>query len=168
MGPFTLNGVDLILAISASGKGLIVLLFTGVAMPLVGLLLRRVGGGWDSVGKGPFAIEQELPASGRLHEPTAALDPAIQAAEVRQMLAAKSERRQRRGEEPIDVDAETTRLLAPADDALPPAASMDAELRAEVRQLVVSRNERRRRQGLEPLEVEAETKRQLEDFIGSR
>ena len=159
--------MDLTLAISASGKGLIVLLFTGVAMPLVGVLLRRVGGGWESVGKGPFAIERQLPVSGRLHEPTAALDPAIQAAEVRQMLAAKSERRQRRGEEPIDVDVETTRLLAPAADALPPAASMDAELRAEVRQLVISRNERRRRQGLEPLEVEAETKRQLEDFIGS-
>jgi hypothetical protein len=160
--------VDLTLAITAGGKGMIVLLFTGVAMPLVGVLLRRVGGGWDSVGKGWFAIERQPPASGRLHESTAALDPAIQAAEVRQMLAAKSERRQRRGEEPLDVDAETTRLLAPADDALPPAASMDAELRAEVRRLVVSRNERRRRQGLEPLEVEAETRRQLEDFVGSR
>ncbi len=147
---------------------MIVLLFTGVAMPLVGVLLRRVGGGWDSVGKGRFAIEQRQPVPGRLHQPTAALDPAIQAAEIRQMLAAKSARRQRRGEDPIDIEAETTRLLAPADDALSPAASMDAELRAEVRQLVVSRNERRRRQGLEPLAVEAETRRQLEDFIGSR
>jgi hypothetical protein len=117
---------------------MLVLLFTGVAAPIAGLLFHRVAGGWDSVGRGPFAIEQQLPLVPRyLAQPAATVDPAIQAAEVRQMLRAKSERRQ------------------------------DAELRAEVRQLVVSRNERRMRSGLEPLDVDAEIDRQLDDFVGS-
>jgi hypothetical protein len=157
--------VDLVLAMSPSGKCLVVLLFTGVAAPIAGILFRRVSGGWDSVGKGPFAIEQQLPLPRYLSRPTPPVDPAIQAAEVRQMLEAKSERRRRRGELPIDVEAETTRLLARRDDS---GGGQDAELRAEVRQLVVSRNERRMRRGLEPLDVEAETERQLDDFVGSR
>ncbi len=160
--------MDLVLAMSPSGKCAVVLLFTGVAAPLAGLLFRRVAGGWDSVGKGPFAIEQQLPLVPRyLSGPAPAVDPAIQAAEVRQMLEAKQERQKRRGESPIDVDAEATRLLAPADEATGAGARQDAELRAEVRQLVVTRNERRMRRGLDPLDVEAETERQLADFVGS-
>jgi hypothetical protein len=147
---------------------MLVLLFTGVAAPIAGLLFHRVAGGWDSVGRGPFAIEQQLPLVPRyLAQPAATVDPAIQAAEVRQMLRAKSERRQRQGEAPLDVDTETTRLLAPDDAANARGARQDAELRAEVRQLVVSRNERRMRSGLEPLDVDAEIDRQLDDFVGS-
>jgi hypothetical protein len=160
--------VDLVLAMSPSGKCLVVLLFTGVAGPLAGLLFRHVGAGWDSVGKGPFAIEQQLPqlpryAGGRQR----AVDPAIQAAEVRQMLEAKSARLARRGEAPLDVDVEATRLLAPEGEAEPAGGRHEAELREEVRQLVVSRNERRMRGGLEPLDVEAETDRQLADFTAA-
>ncbi len=147
---------------------MIVLLFTGVAAPIAGAVFWRVAGGWDSIGRGPFAIEQEpRPAPRHLARPTPPVDPAIQAAEVRQMLKAKSERRRRRGEAPIDVEAEATRLLAPAQEDLGVGARQDAELRAEVRQLVVSRNERLMHKGLEPLDVEAETDRQLRDFIGS-
>lgn len=153
---------------SSAGKGLVVLLFTGVAAPLVGLLLRRISGGWDTIGKGPFAIERELPWGSRQpRQPAQAVDPAIQAAEVRQMLRAKSERRQQRGEAPLDVEAEATRLLAPAQTSASGRGRQDAALRAEVRQLVVVRNERRMRRGLEPLDVEAETERQLADFVGS-
>jgi hypothetical protein len=159
--------VDLVLAMSPAGKGAVVLLATGVVAPIVGLLLRRVAGGWDSVGKGPFAIEQELPARGPAAGPGRAVDPAIQAAEIRQMLEAKSERRRRRGEAPLDVAGETRRLLGSADAAPSSAARQDAELRAEVRQLVIGRNERRLRRGEQPLDVEAETERQLADFIGS-
>lgn len=144
---------------------MLVLLFTGVAAPLAGLLLRRVGGSWDSIGKGPFAIEQQLRSPG---QPVAAVDPAIRAAEVRQMLKAKSERRQLRGEAPLDVDAEAKRLLTPEQAVPPPGARIDAELRAEVRQLVIVRNERLMRQGREPLDIEAETERQLADLVGSR
>jgi hypothetical protein len=161
--------VDLVLAISPTGKCAVVLLFTGVAAPIAGFLLRRLGGGWDSVGKGPFAIEQQLPLVPRyMARPDAPVDPAIQAAEVRQMLEAKQRRQHRRGESPIDVDVEASRLLAPVEKAPSAGAQQDAELRAEVRQLVVTRNERRMRQGLEPLDVEAETERQLADFVGSR
>lgn len=154
------------LALSALQKGGALLLFTGVLAPLVGLLLKRVGGGWETMGGGPFAILNEPPRRSSAQGGAQRVDPAIQAAEVRQMLEAKSERRRRRGEAPIDVEAETRRLLAAAEQPRGEEA-MDAELRAEVRQLVVARNERRMREGLEPLDVEAETERQLADLIGS-
>ncbi len=152
---------------SAAEKCATLLLFTGVAAPLVGLLFWRVGGGWDSVGKGPLAIDQDLPLPSYMRSPERAVDPAIQAAEVRQMLGAKAERLQRRGERPIDVEAEAERLLASSPREADPATRQEAALRREVRQLVVSRNERRMRQGLEPLDVEDETERQLADLVGS-
>lgn len=154
------------MALTALQKGLLVLAFAGVVAPLIGLLLKRVAGGWETMGGGPFAILDERPQSRSAGGAPQRVDPAIQAAEVRQMLIAKSERRQQRGEAPLDVEAETERLLAAAEHPRGTEA-IDAELRAEVRQLVVSRNERRLRQGLEPLDVEAETERQLADFIGS-
>jgi hypothetical protein len=158
--------MDLPLALSALQKGAALLVFTGVGAPLVGLLLKRVGGGWETMGGGPFAILNERPRRRVAGGAPETVDPAIQAAEVRQMLEAKSERRRQRGEEPLDVEAETERLLAAAEQPRG-ADAMDAELRAEVRQLVVVRNERRLREGLEPLDVEAETERQLADLIGS-
>jgi hypothetical protein len=157
--------MDLPLALSALQKGGALLVFTGVAAPLIGLLLKRVGGGWETMGGGPFAILDDRPQR-RPGAPPSPVDPAVQAAEVRQMLEAKSRRRQERGEAPLDVEAEAERLLAGAERPRGEEA-IDAELRAEVRQLVVTRNERRLRQGLEPLDVEAETERQLADFIGS-
>jgi hypothetical protein len=84
---------------------------------------------------------------------TAAPDSAEAREEIRQMLEAKSARRQARGEEPLDVEAEMRSLMEPGLD--------DPALREEVRQLVVARNERRMRQGKEPLDVEAEVERQL-------
>lgn len=153
------------LALTALQKGAAVLAFTGLAAPLIGLLLKRVGGGWETMGGGPFAILNERPQR-RTIGPAQAVDPAIQAAEVRQMLEAKSARRQQRGEPALDVEAETERLLAGAEQPRG-AEAIDAELRAEVRQLVVTRNDRRLREGLEPLDVEDETERQLADLIGS-
>jgi hypothetical protein len=79
--------------------------------------------------------------------------------ELRQLLEAKSARRQRRGEAPLDVDAEMTALSRPA-------TPRDAALRDEVRQLVLARNERRARQGKAPLDVEAEIERQLSELGG--
>jgi hypothetical protein len=153
------------LALSALQKGMSLLGITIVLAPLVGLLLKRVSGGWETMGGGPFAILNEPPqrSSGGA---APKVDPAAQAAEVRQMLEAKSERRRQRGEAPLDVEAETARLLAAAEQPRGEEA-MDAELRAEVRQLVVARNERRMREGLEPLDVETETEKQLADLVGS-
>jgi hypothetical protein len=157
--------MDFAVAMTALQKGGALLIFTGVAAPLIGLLLKRVGGGWETMGGGPFAIINERRLSQKGASPPT-VDPAIQAAEVRQMLEAKSERQRQRGEEPLDVEAETARLLAAAEVPRGEKA-MDTQLRAEVRQLVVARNERRLREGLEPLDVELETEKQLADFIGS-
>jgi hypothetical protein len=76
--------------------------------------------------------------------------------EIRQMLEAKSARRQARGEEALDVEAEL--------ESLTRSGGADEGLREEVRQLVIARNERRLRRGQEPLEVDAEIERQLRDL----
>lgn len=154
------------IALTALQKGAAVLAFTGLAAPLIGVLLKRVGGGWETMGGGAFAILNDRPQGRAALGPERSIDPAIQAAEVRQMLEAKSERRRQRGEPALDVEAETERLLAAAEEPRG-AEAIDAELRAEVRQLVVTRNDRRLREGREPLDVEDETERQLADLIGS-
>jgi len=79
--------------------------------------------------------------------------------EIRQMLEAKSQRRQARGEPELDVDAELAALTRSS-------AAIDPGLRDEIRQLVIARNERRARQGKEPLDVEAEIERQLRALGG--
>jgi hypothetical protein len=83
----------------------------------------------------------------------AAPDSAEAREEIRQMLEAKSARRQARGEAPLDIEAEMEGLMG--------AGADDPSLREEVRQLVIARNERRMRKGQEPLDVEAEVERQL-------
>jgi len=87
--------------------------------------------------------------------PAAATSPEAQE-EIRQMLEAKSARREARGEEPLDIDAEV--------DSLTRSAPADEGLREEVRQLVIARNERRARRGEDPLDVESEVDRQLRDL----
>ncbi len=154
------------LAMTAVQKGIVLLLITGVAAPIAGLWFLRSGDSWRMLGRGPFSIEPEKPAPNRLTGASAPVDPAIQAAEVRQMLEAKAARQKARGEEPMDVEEETARLLETAAERPPADERMEAELRTEVRQLVVARNERRRRQGLDPLDIEAETERQLADLVG--
>ncbi|HEY1360289.1 MAG TPA: hypothetical protein VGF21_18455 [Thermoleophilaceae bacterium] len=107
---------------------------------------------------GPFTLDDE---DERRPEPPVPQSPAadpVAREEVRQMLEAKSARREARGEAPLDVDAEMEELLRPA-------VTVDASLREEVRQLVVARNERRMRQGKEPLDVETEVDRQLRDLL---
>jgi hypothetical protein len=150
------------MAISVGTKAAALLVFAFVVAPAIGFGLKRLTGGWNSYGGGTFAILKEEPPPGR--EAPAQVDPAIQAAEVRQMLEAKAARRRESGGPEIDVEAETARLLAAAAEA--PPTARDEALRAEVRQLVIARNERRLRQGLEPLDVEAETVRQLAELAG--
>jgi hypothetical protein len=83
--------------------------------------------------------------------------------EIRQLLKARNERRVRRGEPAIDIDAEVARLTAPA-AASQRSAAEDPGIAEEVRQLVIARNERRARQGLEPLDVQAEIQRTLAEL----
>ncbi len=147
----------------AVSSGTVLILIPLVVLPIAAIAFARSGPAWKSIGKGRFAIEQELPPS-RASGPAAPVDKAVQAMEVRQMLEAKNYRRQRHGEPAIDVEAEMGRVLEQAAKA-PPA--FDEELRTEVRQLVVARNERRLRRGEPPLDVEAEVERQLADSVGS-
>jgi hypothetical protein len=140
-------------------NGTVLALITLVVLPVAAFAFARSGGAWKRAGKGAFAIEQEPP---RRDPSPAPVDRALQEAEARQMLEARSYRRQRRGLEPLDVEAEVRELL---DSAEEPA--IDAELRAEVRRMVVAANERRMRRGEQPLDVDDETERQLADFIGS-
>jgi hypothetical protein len=123
----------------------------------IAAILSYVGSGriYKTIGKGAFALDAPDRAPGPPAGSAAALRE--QEAEVRQMLQAKSDRREARGEAPLDVEAELQALLHPA-------AGADPELREEVRQLVVARNERRMRRGEEPLDVEAEVDRQLRDL----
>jgi hypothetical protein len=152
--------MQLFMAISVEEKAAAALLFSGVIAPGLGIALRRYVNGWSTYGAGPFAILDR--SSGRRARAPHQLDPAMQAAEVRQMLIAKAERQRQRGGTELDVEAEATRLLSTPQPPAP--ARLDAELRAEIRGLVIVRNERRARQGLDPLDVAAETERQLADL----
>jgi hypothetical protein len=95
--------------------------------------------------------------------------------EIRQMLQARSDRLVRRGERPLDLDAELAKLGEAEGLATSApggagglggagAHSHDSGLALEVRQLVVARNERRARQGQPALDVDAEIARTLAEL----
>jgi len=113
------------------------------------LFLR--GKAYEQIGRGGLSIRDEVPRK----EVTGAVAVRERDDEIRQMLVARNERRERRGEAPLDVEAELARLTAP---------TVDAGLEAEVRQLVIARNERRERRGQPPLDVEEEVARQLREL----
>jgi hypothetical protein len=165
-GPWAVYPFSMPLASVAIGidSGTVLVLIALVAVPFAAIAFSHAGEAYGSIGRGALAIDDDLPLPRHLRGPDRPVDPAIQAAEVRQMLEARAERRSRRGEAPIDVRAEAARLLR--QPAMPAAA--DADLRAEVQQLVLARNERRMRRGLKPLNVEDEIDRQLAGFVGSR
>ena len=108
---------------------------------------------------GPFSMEEEGDAA-RGPAPARPASDAEAREEIRQLLEAKSARREARGQAPLDVDSELAALTSAA------PASADPVLRDEVRQLVVARNERRARQGKPPLDVEAEVDRELRELGG--
>ena len=124
--------------------GAIVAVFTLVG---TGRSYRQIGGGGlvrddDAVGGGAGAGDSA----------------AERDEEIRQMLRARNARRERRGEAPLDVEAELAALDRPPSDAV------DADLRDEIRAHVVARNERRVRAGEEPLDVEEEIERRIRDL----
>jgi hypothetical protein len=139
-------------------SGDVLILICLVALPVAALAFITVGPLLEQLGKGRFALRMERPPpeSG----PGGAGSAEEREAEIRQMVQAKAYRQESRGERPLDVDAETRRLL----DDRPATLASDPGLVEEVRSLVVARNERRERQGKEPLDVEAETERQLREL----
>ncbi|HEX3608330.1 MAG TPA: hypothetical protein VHU14_01480 [Solirubrobacterales bacterium] len=154
------------LALTNVQSGYALAAITLFILPIAAFSFARSGPAWKEIGKGRFGVMHSMPPP-RMAQPSPEIDLAIQAAEARQMLEAKSYRRTRRGEEPLDVEAEMSALL---DHELSGKAgrkrNLDEKLRAEVRELVIARNERRMRAGKEPLDVEAEVERQVADFIG--
>jgi hypothetical protein len=106
---------------------------------------------WDDFGKDHLLMDSEAPR-GRVSAPAEERDE-----EIRQMLEARNARRLRRGEEPVDVELELTRLTAP---------QVDPELRDEIRDLVKARNYRRVRAGKPALDVEAEVEREISRLGG--
>jgi hypothetical protein len=146
-------------------SGYVLVAITLFILPIAAISFARSGPAWKELGKGRFGVMHSMPPP-RMAQPSPEIDLAIQAAEARQMLEAKSYRRTQRGEEPLDVEAEVAALLDTELSSGPRKRGLDEKLRAEVRQLVIARNERRMRRGEDPLDVDAEVERQVADFIG--
>lgn len=145
----------------AISNGDVILLILAVAIPVVALSFLGAGAAYKQIGKGAFAIEQELPQKGGAPTP---LPPEVRESEIRQMLEAKAYRQAERGQEPLDVEAEVARLLTDEEAGAGGGLRRDAQLVAEIRELVLASNARRERMGREPLDVEAEVERQLREL----
>jgi len=135
----------------------VMLAVVGIGVVVAVLMLFVGGSGYDRIGKGAFSLDTPDRPPGPA--PGSAAAEAEARAEIRQLVEAKSARREARGLAPLDVEAEIDALTRPNVGA-------DAELREEIRQLVVARNERRARQGKPPLDVEAEVERELRELGG--
>jgi hypothetical protein len=152
------------LALSQLTAGTVLIVITIAVIPIAAIAFARSGSALKTLGKGQWAIERELPPSRGLTDSHRPVSHAVREAEIRQMVEAKAYRREARGGEPLDVEAEVKRLLAETE--APPGAGIDRELREEVRQLVRARNERRMRRGEPPLDVETEVQRQVRNLEG--
>jgi hypothetical protein len=131
--------------------GTIIIIVSVVAVVVAAVSYWGSGRVYGSIGDSDLLMRRETSV--------AAPDSAEAREEIRQMLEAKSARRQARGEAPLDVEAELAALTRGA-------PGEDRELREEVRQLVIARNERRMRKGEDPLDVDAEVERQLRALGG--
>jgi hypothetical protein len=76
-------------------------------LPVAAIAFALSGPRWSEIGKGDFALEQEV---ARRMGNVELRD------EVRQLVIASNERRQRRGEAPLDVEAEVERQLRDLSD----------------------------------------------------
>lgn len=150
--------IDLVVAIVALCGAIGV-----IGMLRTGSLYERIGQEGDS----STAVPRPEPRPG---SPAAIAERDV---EIRQMLQARSDRRVRRGQAPLDLDAEVTRLTAGASGTLQDAPGErsaadahrhDPELVEELRQLAEARNQRRMRRGEAPLDVRAEVQRALAEL----
>jgi hypothetical protein len=131
----------------AFGTVILVVCIAAVVVGLLAVIANR--NTWEEYGKDSLLMDAEAgrpPAAG----PAGSLSERDE--EIRQMLQARNARRLRRGEQPVDVEQELSRLTAP---------KLDPELVAEIRQLVKARNYRRTRAGKPPLDVDAEVEREI-------
>jgi hypothetical protein len=132
----------------------VVIVVVAVAIVVAVVSLVGIGDLYRSIGKGGLSLDEPDRTAPPLDTAAARAEAEE---EIRQMVEAKSARREARGEQPLDVEAEVAELTGRV-------RGQDAALRDEVRQLVQARNERRLRRGEEPLDVEAEVERQLREL----
>lgn len=132
--------------------GTVLWIVTGVSLVAALLALISSGKQWEEYGRGHLVMDRDGARSpaGELAGSPAAIRERDE--EIREFLEASNARRRRRGEAPIDVEAELRRLTAPV---------VDAGLRAEIRDLVIARNYRRARAGKPELDVSAEIEREI-------
>ena len=155
--PWQTSGMDVGFGVDPGQTGTVLMIIVLVVLPIAAVLFAGAFGLLEELGQGGLAIDDRPPLP--------APPPASPAArieretEIRQLVQARHDRQAARGEEPLDVDSEVSRLLALDQEAGPPEG--DAALREEVRQLVIARNDRRAARGEPPLDVEAEIERQL-------
>ncbi len=119
--------------------------------------LATSGHAYREIGKGGL----DAPAAG--DEPAAPAPPDDRDEEIRELLEARNARRKRRGEPPLDVEAQLAALTSGGGGELsaPSDPATTAELRGELRALVEARNRRRAATGLPALDVDAEVERRL-------
>jgi hypothetical protein len=99
-----------LLALTYLQSGYVLTAITLCILPVAAVAFARSGKAWRSIGRGPYAIDPDLPP--RSIRPVGSpVSRATQEAEVRQMLRAKSYRREQRGEAPLDVEAEVERRI---------------------------------------------------------
>jgi len=130
--------------------GTVLIVVVALAIVAAGLSFLGAGRVYSGLGRTGLALDEPDTRAGPAPG-TAAYDAEAQA-EIRQMLEAKSERMQARGEQALDVDSELAELTRPR---------ADPGLRAEIRQLVIARNERRARRGEAALDVDAAVEEEL-------
>jgi len=154
----------------AESFGVVVFVVVGIAAVVAVVTMAGARRSYDEIGRGGLSLRDGTDGEDGSHGPVGGLagaaagggvSAAVRDEEIRQLVQARSDRRVRRGQEPLDVPAEVARLTAPAAGA--PAAA-DPALRAEIRDLVVARNARRARAGKEPLDVESEVERRLAEL----
>lgn len=132
--------------------GPVLFIVCGISIVGAFLAIASTGKTWEDYGRSRLLMERDLPGGPGIGSAAALLE---RDTEIRQLLEASNTRRQRRGEPPLDIEQELTRLTAP---------QIDAELRAEIRELVIARNHRRVRAGKPPLDVESEVQREIDSL----
>lgn len=145
---------------------------SGTAIILVAVLVIPIaiyvfsglfGSAWNEFGKGPLALDG-LPRDEENRPYVPPTSAAEREDDIRQMIQARADRQEARGETPDDVEAEVQKILA--SDNAGGSLGQDEGLRTEVRQHVIAGNERRVRAGKEPLDVEEEIERKLRELEG--
>ena len=92
--------------------GIVIFAVVLVAVVVAVITLFGRSRAYEQIGRGGLSLRDETYRP----EPTGAVGLRERDDEIRQMLAARNERRARRGEAPLDVEAELARLTAPAVD----------------------------------------------------